>query len=104
VLGAILRVADGLDRTHTGVVRRVRCTASAGRIRLDCRTAGPAEAERLTALEKADLLVRVFGRPCAVVIRGAVAAQNVNRQGAKTPRNHGRACGAGRTKNSRATG
>jgi exopolyphosphatase/guanosine-5'-triphosphate,3'-diphosphate pyrophosphatase len=61
-LGGILRVADGLDRTHTNIVRDLRCEVSAGRIVIRCEVDGSADAEMWAASEKADLLESVFSR------------------------------------------
>ena len=61
-LGGILRVADGLDRTHTDAVRDVRCEVSAEQIVIRCEVDGSADAEIWAANEKADLLESVFGR------------------------------------------
>lgn len=61
-LAAILRVADGLDRTHVDAVRQVRCQVSAEQIVIRCDVDGSAEAEVCAAGEKADLLESVFGR------------------------------------------
>ena len=62
VLGGILRVADGLDRTHVNAVRDVRCDVSAERMVIRCEVDLPADAEMWAAGEKADLLEFVFGR------------------------------------------
>lgn len=67
-LGGILRVADGLDRTHAGVVRSVRCDVSDREIRIVCRADGAADAETAAARKKADLLENVFERRCVVVV------------------------------------
>ncbi|HUW82645.1 MAG TPA: HD domain-containing protein [Phycisphaerae bacterium] len=62
VLGGILRVADGLDRTHVNAVRDLRCEVSAERVVIRCAVNGPADEEILAASEKADLLESVFTR------------------------------------------
>ncbi len=61
-LAGILRVADGLDRTHADAVRDVRCEVSAERIVIRCEVDGSADAEMCAASEKADLLESVFHR------------------------------------------
>jgi exopolyphosphatase/pppGpp-phosphohydrolase len=68
VLAGILRVADGLDRTHTNVIRRVTCEVSSREIRLVCEASGPADEEIAAAGEKADLLESVFDRRCVVKV------------------------------------
>jgi len=61
-LGGILRVADGLDRTHVNAVCEVRCEVSAERVVIRCEVDGSADAELRAASEKADLLESVFDR------------------------------------------
>ncbi|MGB2824326.1 MAG: metallophosphoesterase family protein [Phycisphaerae bacterium] len=63
VLGGILRVADGLDRSHMDIVTDVRCEVSADRILIRCVARAPAGAELWAAQEKADLLVEAMGLP-----------------------------------------
>lgn len=62
VLAGILRVADGLDRSHGRVVRGVRCQVSDRRVVVLCDVRGPAEAELAAATKKADLFEKAFGR------------------------------------------
>lgn len=66
ILAGILRIADGLDRTHTNAVRAVRCRVSPKKLKIDCLTAGPAEAERLAAEKKADLLSLALKRSICI--------------------------------------
>jgi len=67
-LAALLRVADGLDRTHTDAVRDLRCTVTPEEIRLTILAGGPAETERALAIEKGDLLEDVFEKRLVVDI------------------------------------
>ncbi len=69
VLGGILRVADGLDRTHRDIVRDVRPHFNNGRLILECKTKGPALEEMVTAQKKADLLKRAFKREIVILSR-----------------------------------
>jgi len=70
-LAALLRVADGLDRTHADAVRDVCCTVTTSDICVTAFADGPAEVERTVALEKGKLLEDVLGRRLAVeVARG----------------------------------
>jgi len=62
ILAAILRVADGLDRSHTDAVCDVEIVLSDNRIEFLCRCRGNAGAELKFAKKKADLLERLFGR------------------------------------------
>lgn len=65
-LAALLRVADGLDCTHQGLVEDVTAEVTPSEVRLCCRVRGPAEEERLDALGKGDLLNQVLGRTLAI--------------------------------------
>ncbi len=62
ILAGLLRVADGLDRTHSNVVRDLICKVTPNKIILTLDTTGPAEEERREALEKADLLQKIYAR------------------------------------------
>lgn len=61
-LAAILRIADGLDWTHSSVVKGVECLVGDGTVTVLCSTSGDAEAERGRALEKGALFEKVFGK------------------------------------------
>jgi exopolyphosphatase/guanosine-5'-triphosphate,3'-diphosphate pyrophosphatase len=69
-LSALLRVADGLDRSHTDAVRGLSCRITPEEVVVSCRTSGPIEAERAAALGKADLFEEVFGRKLVVAPPG----------------------------------
>jgi exopolyphosphatase/pppGpp-phosphohydrolase len=73
LLSGILRVADGLDRSHQNLVCGVRCRAAPGRLRVQYEVEGPAEMEYDAATEKADLLASVLG--CEVVLEDAPAGR-----------------------------
>ncbi len=62
MLAAILRVADGLDRTHRGLVQDVHCTFSHKKIVAHCSLAAPFPDEEAAAKAKSDLLKKVFDR------------------------------------------
>ncbi|MGD0090918.1 MAG: HD domain-containing protein [Planctomycetota bacterium] len=71
-LAAILRLADGLDSGHRGLVGRVRCTLKQSRIICRCALAGETTPEerlllKQRALAKGSLLQGVFG--CRLSIR-----------------------------------
>ena len=68
VLAGILRVADGLDCTHTGAIQKVTCGVLKDEIRIVCEATGPARDEVAAAEEKADLLASVFDRRCILRI------------------------------------
>jgi exopolyphosphatase/guanosine-5'-triphosphate,3'-diphosphate pyrophosphatase len=61
-LAAILRVADGLDRTHRDVVESLSCEISPEVIRINCICRGPSLEESLYGSIKGDLFRDVFGR------------------------------------------
>lgn len=62
ILAALLRVADGLDRTHRSVVQDLSCEVSPGQITICCAVRMYPIPEREEALEKADLLERALNR------------------------------------------
>lgn len=68
VLAALLRVADGLDCTHQGVVADLTAEATAEAIVLRCQARADAEEEREDARGKGDLLEQVFGRRLQVLV------------------------------------
>src|SRR5207253_9811040 len=60
-LAGILRVADGLDRTHGQVVARVRCRMGDGWVRIHATAASDPSIELDDAKRKAALFERAFG-------------------------------------------
>jgi putative phosphoesterase len=68
VLGGLLRVGDGLDRSHGNVVQRTRCAFSEKEIRIACVARGNAGAEVAAAAKKANLIEDVFGRPVRITV------------------------------------
>ena len=68
-LAAILRVADGLDRTHRSLVDDLACEITAEQIIVRCIVRGPAEAERQAALKKGQVLERVFRKELVIECR-----------------------------------
>jgi putative phosphoesterase len=66
VLAGLLRVADGLDRTHASAVRNLACEITSHRIVVRCEVQHPAEAEQQTALDKGELFEQVFERRLAI--------------------------------------
>lgn len=59
---ALLRIADSLDRTHTGVVTGVRVRVGKRRVRLELQAKGDTAIELWAARKKMDLFSDVFGR------------------------------------------
>ncbi|MEA3376073.1 MAG: YfcE family phosphodiesterase [Chloroflexota bacterium] len=66
ILAALLRVADGLDRTHRDVVEELSCDVSPRQIVVRCAVRMYPVPEREYALEKRDLLERAFDRELQV--------------------------------------
>ena len=63
-LAAILRIADGLDRSHSQIVTSVTCRVRSGKVELDAAARSDCEAELTSARRKADLFEKVFDRRC----------------------------------------
>jgi len=63
ILGGILRIADALDRTHTGKITRAEASASKEAILVRVQAAGTWNAERVTFEMKCDMLQIAAQRP-----------------------------------------
>lgn len=63
MLAGMLRVADGLDCSHSSVVQGIRCRISGCRVVVVCNVRETAQAELRSAAEKADLFREAFGMP-----------------------------------------
>jgi exopolyphosphatase/guanosine-5'-triphosphate,3'-diphosphate pyrophosphatase len=62
-LAAILRVADGLDRTHFGVVKNVHLSYAPGKLYIDADSGSErADLELWTCEKRVDLLAKLLGR------------------------------------------
>ncbi len=64
---ALLRVADGLDRSHAEVINDLACRVKKNEVTCTLDARVDAELEVWTAVKKADLFERVFHRPIAFV-------------------------------------
>jgi exopolyphosphatase/guanosine-5'-triphosphate,3'-diphosphate pyrophosphatase len=73
-LAALLRVADGLDRSHFQVVRGVRVQVGDEKVRIGVEAVEDAELEVFTAARKGAFFERVFRRALDVAILPARAA------------------------------
>jgi hypothetical protein len=62
VLAALLRVADGLDRSHESLVQKISARITPQEIILRCDVSGPAEWDSRAAEKKGDMLEQVFKR------------------------------------------
>lgn len=60
LISGILRVADGLDRSHAGVVRSVRVTSTKKTLTVFCTGTGGGSSERRTAGKKSDMLKKLY--------------------------------------------
>jgi exopolyphosphatase / guanosine-5'-triphosphate,3'-diphosphate pyrophosphatase len=60
--GAILRIADGLDRSHSRVVRDLKCQIGKRRVKVQITGRGDIELELWAARRKTDLFIRAFDR------------------------------------------
>jgi CHAD domain-containing protein len=65
-LAALLRVADGLDYRHLGIVQSLHCTVGPDSVRCDVESTGDASLEKARAREKSDLFREVFDRPLEI--------------------------------------
>jgi exopolyphosphatase/guanosine-5'-triphosphate,3'-diphosphate pyrophosphatase len=63
ILGGILRIADALDRTHSGKITRLEASAGKDAIVVRVRTNGPWNAERVMFEVKRDMLQLAAKRP-----------------------------------------
>jgi exopolyphosphatase/guanosine-5'-triphosphate,3'-diphosphate pyrophosphatase len=68
ILAALLRIADGLDRTHRGLVTRVKAEIAAERITLHLYGSAEAQAEQAGGKRKSDLAENLFRREVVVVL------------------------------------
>ena len=59
-LAAILRIGDGLDRSHAGSARTIRVTRSRGSVSIRVRQKPPSPIDIEAARKKADLFEQVF--------------------------------------------
>ncbi|MCZ9312582.1 MAG: HD domain-containing protein [Methanocorpusculum sp.] len=60
LIAGIIRIADGLDRSHAGVVRSVHAKLSTRTLVISCTGSGRGSPEQRTAAKKADMLMKVF--------------------------------------------
>jgi putative phosphoesterase len=65
-LAAMLRVADGLDRTHQSLIEDLSCEITPEQIVVWCSARRPSEVDRQAALKKGQLLSRVFKRDLVI--------------------------------------
>jgi putative phosphoesterase len=68
ILAGILRIADGLDRTHTSAIRSVKCDVNKNYILVRYRASCPSDLDIEAAAEKSDLLKQALGRNIRFII------------------------------------
>jgi exopolyphosphatase/guanosine-5'-triphosphate,3'-diphosphate pyrophosphatase len=73
-LAAMLRVADGLDRSHFQTIRGVKVEAGRRRVTIGVEAREDAEIEIFTARRKGALFERVFGRTLDVATLASTKA------------------------------
>jgi CHAD domain-containing protein len=66
MLAALMRIADGLDATHQGIIQSLRCRVNQTEIICEVLASRDAETEKKSAISKSDLFVRVFGKPLVI--------------------------------------
>jgi len=66
LLAGILRVADGLDRTHQRIIKSVKCEVTLGKIIIKCLVVRSSEADRQAALDKGQLMEKAFDKKLAI--------------------------------------
>jgi exopolyphosphatase/guanosine-5'-triphosphate,3'-diphosphate pyrophosphatase len=59
-LAALLRIADGLDATHSSLVKGIECVVATERLTIKLKAKGDPSAEESEALKKGDLFHKVF--------------------------------------------
>jgi putative phosphoesterase len=59
-LAALLRIADGLDATHSSAVEAIDCVVDKDQLTIRLRTKGDASAEKAEAMKKGDLFRKAF--------------------------------------------
>jgi exopolyphosphatase/guanosine-5'-triphosphate,3'-diphosphate pyrophosphatase len=80
-LAALLRVADGLDRTHFSVVHGLQVRTQAGRLLIEVvASSDDAELEMWAAERRSDLLARLIDRPVVLRRRRARPARALVRE------------------------
>jgi exopolyphosphatase/guanosine-5'-triphosphate,3'-diphosphate pyrophosphatase len=62
---ALLRISDGLDRSHSGVVSSLSCSVQKRKIDVKIKARGDAELEIWGGRRKMDLFAETFGRSIA---------------------------------------
>lgn len=72
MLASIIRIADGLDRTHRSLVKDIHVTITGAGVTITCSSEQEGDAERYYGTRKADLFAGTFGREVIIewILRG----------------------------------
>jgi len=65
-LAGILKISDGLDRTHLGSIKNINCRITKNKITLSLTPKQIPAEDRITGLKKADLLEKYSGKRIAI--------------------------------------
>ena len=68
ILAGMLRIADGLDRTHTCAVKKIECDLSGKDILLRYQSPCPSTFEKEAAYKKSDLLKQVLNKNIRLIV------------------------------------
>jgi exopolyphosphatase/guanosine-5'-triphosphate,3'-diphosphate pyrophosphatase len=69
ILAAILRIADGLDRSHFSVVKQIQCRLNGKGVAIEVTPSSDPELEIWGANKKKELFEEIFGRTVALTAR-----------------------------------
>ena len=75
-LGAFLRLAEYLDRGHTGAVRHARLRREAGSLLLELEPTGDWSLEEWSLERRRESLEKAFGYPIGVIAVPAVSDED----------------------------
>ena len=70
VLSAILRIADGLDRTHFSVVKSLDCKVRSRSVMIKVKARQDAELEMWQTSQRTDLFEKLFKRKVILKLKG----------------------------------
>jgi len=66
-LAGILKISDGLDRTHLGTIKDIKCRITKNQIEVGLTPKIISAKDRITGLKKADILERYSGRKISIL-------------------------------------
>jgi exopolyphosphatase/guanosine-5'-triphosphate,3'-diphosphate pyrophosphatase len=86
-LSGILRIADGLDRTHSSSVTAIKTRVVGGRLRMEIEATSAPDVERADAERKSDLFTKAFDTELELLWRHPLKRGRVT-SAPRTPRLH----------------